>query len=288
MPDEAVEALLLTFDTLVNVSDSGARPFAAELLRQAAATAQSPGRRERLLKAAEEVAASQPCALTPDGLTAPQAAASQTMTKEQWERHVAEHPLPPPAAPPENFDDDEEEGDPENPPYMDEEPPKLPDLPVRFFFPGLVVRVARDFADAYGRAVCSADLIRLINCVHKGEEYAVTCLDRNIRLSEKQAEIIANSGNAWFQPVPKTDCLEDLLAAIEVRLGDAEEDPEADLDRIEEIREDIERCQAWLAESTPRGPAPRCQTGRAAARLFGPDHELSHWIRLLLAAVEVA
>ena len=184
---------------------------------------------------------------------------------------------------------------------MDEEPPNLPDLPVRFFFPGLVVRVARDFADAYGRTVDSADLIRLINCVHEGGEFAVTCLDRNIRLSDSQAEIVANAGNAWFQPVPTTDCLEDLLAAIEDRLSfeeeshldedqeiEDEENEVAGPDRIEAIRDDLDRCEAWLAESTPRGRAPKCRTGQVATRLFGPDHELSHWIRLLFAAIEVA
>jgi hypothetical protein len=171
---------------------------------------------------------------------------------------------------------------------MDEEPPRLPDLPVRFFFPGLVVRVARDFADAYGHTVCSTDLIRLINCVHDDGRYAVTCLDRNIRLDEKQAEIIANRGSAWFQPVPRTHGLEDLLVAIEDGLADAEDDAEADPDQLEAIRDDLGLCEAWLAESLPRGRAPKCRTGQVAMRLFGPDHELSCWIRLLFAAIEAA
>jgi hypothetical protein len=293
LPDEAVEGLLVSFDTLVNVSDSETRPFASELLRRVAETGQIPGRRERLLRAADDVAASRPCALTADGMTAAQAAASQTMTQEQWDRHIVEHPLPPPPAESaedfdEDFSEENDQEDPENPPYMIEEPPKLPDLPVRFFFPGLVLRVARDFADAYGQTVCSTDLIRLINCVHDDVGYAVTCMDRNIRLNEKQAEIIANLGNAWFQPVPSTDCLEELLAAIEDRLGQEEEDEEADPDKIESIRDDIDRCAAWLAESMPRGSAPKCRTGQVATRLFGTDHELSHWVRLLFAAIEVA
>jgi hypothetical protein len=289
LPDEAVEGLLLSFDTLVNVSDSETRPFASDLLRRTAETAQIPGRRERLLRAADDVVASRPCALTADGMTAAQAAASLTMTQEQWDRHIIEHPLPPPPEEtPEDFSEEEDQEDPENAPYMEEEPPRLPDLPVRFFFPGLVLRVARDFADAYGRTVCSTDLIRLINCVHDDDGYAVTCMDRNIRLNEKQAEIIANLGNAWLQPVPRTDCLEDLLAAIEDRLAEEEETEDADLDQIEAIRDDLSQCEAWLAESLPRSSAPKCRTGRVATRLFGTDHELSHWTRLLFVAIEVA
>jgi len=285
LPDEAIEGILLTFETLVNVSDAATRPVGAEILRQAAVVSAAPARRELILKAAEAVARGQP-----SGLTVSQAVADQTMTKDQWEQHIAEHPLPPlPGDLPEEISDEEDEEDeqedPENPPYMDEEPPTLPDLPVRFFFPGLVVRVARDFSDAYGRAVSSKDLLRLINCVHEKGEYAMTCMDRNIRLKPAQAEIIENAENSFFQPVPTTECLEDLLAAIEMSLGEAEEDEDADIDRIELLHDEIDKCEAWIAESTPRPPAPHIGHGKLAGRLFGPDHELACWTRLLFAAV---
>lgn len=183
-------------------------------------------------------------------------------------------------------EDEDDEDDEEISPYLDEEPPNLPELPVRFFFPGLVLRVARDFTDAYGLAVSSSDLIRLIDCLHEKGEYALCCLDRTIRLKDEQAEIIANARNAWFQPVPKPDCLEDLLESIERRLGEAEEDEEADPDRIERLREDIERCEVWIAEGGPKSKGPRYRS-ELAASLFGPDHQLAVWIRLLFAAVQV-
>jgi hypothetical protein len=278
LPDESVEGLLLTYDSLVNVSN---RPAATEILRRMAAQCEVSARRDRLIRAAEAVGAGQ--------TSASQNASTYSMTGDEWERHIAEHPLPPPPAPPEDnfedFDEEDEQEDPENSPYMAEEPPKLPDLPVRFFFPGLVVRVARDFSDAYGRAVSSSDLLRVINSFQSGSEYAIACMDRNIRVSDKQAEIIANAGNSWFQPVPSTNCLEELLVAIERSLGDAEEDEEVDLDRVERLRDEIDKCEAWIAEAAPRSAAPKCRHGQLPARLFGPDHELAYWIRLLFAAV---
>jgi hypothetical protein len=293
LPDESVEGLLVTFDALVGVSDEVLRPSAAQLLRDAAETSRDPTRRDRLLSAASAVAAGQPCALTADGLTAKQAAAAQTVTKEEWEDRVARTPLPPLPGDIKEREEEEEEETSEDSPYMEEPPPKLPHLRVRQFFPGMVVRVGRDFADAYGRAVCSGDLLKVLVCERTNDGYAVMCLERNIRLSDSAAghdAIIENADNFWFQPVPTTGCLEDLLEAIDLRMSEAEEDEDNDdseIELIEALREDIAECENWLSRSGERGPAPRCHSGSLAARVFGRDHELTAWIQLLFAAIAV-
>ena len=296
-PNESVEDILVTYDSLVRVSDD--RAAAAQILRNAANESADPSRRQRLQQAADNIDANQPCAFTPDGLSAQQAAAAQTMTAEQWEKHVAEHPLPPPPAESSAFEDDDEEDEDAELDFMDEAPPTLPHLPVRQFFGGLVVRVAQDFHDAHGRAVCATDLLRLLACNPDDSRYSLACLDRNVVLDPQvagHAQIIENAGNAWFQPVSRADCLEDLMERLQQRLNDAEDesdeeddddDGESLVERIETIREDIERCQEWLSRSGDRGPAPPCQTASLIARIFGRDDDVTVWIRLLFAAVAV-
>jgi len=291
LPDQSVEDLLVTFDALVGVSDEALRPAAAQLLRNTAESSHDPARRDRLLGAAGAVEAGQPCALTADGLTVKQAAAAQTVTQEEWENRIAQTPLPPLPGDLEEEDDDDQS---EDSPYMEEEPPKLPHLPVRHFFPGLVVRVGRDFADAHGRAVCSGDLLKVLACERIDAGYAVTFLEQNVRLSESAAghdAIIENAGNAWFQPAPTAGCLENLLAAIDRRMSEAEDgdsDDESERERTEALREDIAECKDWLSRSGDSGPAPRCRSGPLAARVFGRDHELTTWIPLLFTAIEVS
>ena len=57
--------MLVTFDTLVHFGDQEQRPEAALFLRDAAALCSDPAQKERLLRAADSVIASQPvCADT--------------------------------------------------------------------------------------------------------------------------------------------------------------------------------------------------------------------------------
>jgi hypothetical protein len=295
LPDESVEDLLVTFDGLVGVSDAGARPGAALMLRRAAESVQSPTRRDRLLLAAAAVETGQPCALTPEGLTAQQAAAASTVTQEQWDELQAN--MPPPPLPEDVVDadgEDEDDEDSEEAPYMDEEPAPLPHLRVRHFFSGLVVRVGRSFGDALGRPVCEGELLKLLACNPSDDGFAVIFLGRTVVLSEKTPghdPIIENTGNAWFQPVPTVECIEDLLEAIDARMSEAEagDDSEDDdrMEGIETLREDLEACQAWLSLSRRRGRAPRSEDAGLAAKLFGRDHELAAWLPLLFACIEV-
>jgi hypothetical protein len=85
LPLEAIESLLVNYDTLVSLGDSAVRLQAAQCLRDAAAQASDPKVRDRLLRAAEAVASGVPCALTPEGLTGPQAAAAQSISLEEWQ-----------------------------------------------------------------------------------------------------------------------------------------------------------------------------------------------------------
>ncbi len=177
LPDEAVEGLLATYDALVGVSAPEQRPVAADLLRRNAASAQDPARRDRLLRAADAVAAGQPSGHPP-----PSAA-----TNVEW---VV-------AAPPASVVEESEEDD---SPYLEEEPPPLPHLPVRHFFNSLVFRVGRDFVDAGGRAVRSGELLNLLRVAPSEEGFDLTFPDRNICLGDPA--IIENADNAWFQPMP--------------------------------------------------------------------------------------
>jgi hypothetical protein len=263
LPAESVEGLLVTFDTLVGVSDGAVHPVAAQLLRHAAESAQDVARRERLLGAAGAVAAGEHCAPTAGRLTAKQAAAVQTVTHAEWKERVARTPEP--ALP---GDDVESEEEAEDWPYMEQEPPKLPHLRVRHFFRGLVVRVGRDFADAYGRAVCSGDLLTLLLPERTSDGYALSFMERTVRLSDSaaghagHAAIVGNAANAWFQPAPTARCLATL-------------------------HEDVEKCRSWLSRSGERSPAPQLRSGPLAAKVFGRSSDLAAWIPVLFAGVTV-
>ena len=294
LPAESLESTLVAVDSLVGVSDALCRPAAAAMLRETAAQCPETACRERLLQAAEALSAGQPCALTPEGLSWKQAAAAQTVSLEEWGKRVAAEPLPrPPEEPEAASDEDETE---EDTPRMEEAPPPLPELPVRHFFGGLTVRVAQDFRDAGGRAVCAGDVLRLLSGIltDDGENCVLSFLDRTIRLHRTvpgHHAIMENAANAWWQPVPTMDCLEGLWEAIDARLSTADEDEElndADLECLDGIAEDVETCEDWLLSAGDRGPAPRCGSAPLAAKFFGRDHEMTVWIRLLFSAVAVA
>jgi len=272
LPDESVEGLLSTFDAVVNASSETQRPPAAELLRRTAHSSPDPARRDRLLRAADAIAAGQPAAT-------PGAETYSSTENVEWKE------AEPVASEPEDFDDREEE---DEDPHMNEEPPQLPHLPVRHFFGGLVVRIGRDFADSQGRAVCRTDLLKLLVNEPSGDGFTLAFVERTVRLSNGTAghgEIIENAGNAWFQPVPSRECLEELVDAIELGLDEAEADEELDADDLETIRDDIEKCREWIAApGNEAAKAPRCQSDRLAVKLFGAGHEMAAWITLLFAA----
>jgi hypothetical protein len=292
LPDESVESLLVTYETMVDVGDATARPRAAQLLRDSAAGCRNPLRRERLLRAAGDLDARQPAALTPEGLNSRQAlAAVAEIDIAHWQPPPDPAPPPPPAPGAAEEEDSEDEE-----PYMEEAPPQLPHLAVRHFFEGLVVRVAQDLQGADGRAVCSSDLLTVWARQADEDGFTLACRECTVRLRASvagHAAILENAGNAWFQPVPARECLESLVEAIARQLDRAEEDAGEDdddryerkLERIEALRDDVGRCQEWLSQTGERGAAPRCESGKLAAKVFGRDHAVTAWLGLFFAAV---
>lgn len=263
MPAESVEDLLVSFDALVGVSDEAQRSAAAQILRDAATSATDPERRARIAKAAEAVAAGEPCAHTPAGLTAKQAAAEQTITREELDkRAAAQVPVP----------------------------PRLPHLRVRNFFPGLILRVGRDLTLAGGRTIAAGTVLNIFDCERSGDAYTVHLTEGSIRLSENA--VLENAGNLWFQPIPAMACLTALWKAIDAALSDEEyseeEGPDSEASYLDDLRRDVDACGQWLSKSGNRGPAPRCPSAPSAPKAFGRDHELSSWIPLLFAGVAVA
>lgn len=69
LADEAVGPLLVTFDALIDASDTPCRPYAAALLRASAEDCAGPNRAGRLRAAADAVEAGRPAALTAEGQT---------------------------------------------------------------------------------------------------------------------------------------------------------------------------------------------------------------------------
>ena len=263
VPDQSVEKLLVNFDALIEGADVSVREQATRVLKDAAGSCADPPRRDRLMRAAEAVAAGQRCGrIRVPAVPAPR----QPLDREEDEYEV--------------------------PRFMHEDPPELPHLPVPHFFPGLVVRVGRDFMDAYERALCTGEVLSLLVCEREQDGYALTFLDRNVFLRDTvtgQHAIVENVDNAWFQPVPTVDCLRELLQAIDMRMGEtADEDAESEAERLDVLGEDIERCGNWLEGACERGPAPDCESGPLAAKIFGRDHELAVWIPLLFAAVPLS
>ena len=299
LPDESVESILVTFDSLVDVSDASVRPVAAQMLRDSAEGCRNPTRRDRMLRASRDVAAGPPCALTAAGLTSQQAMAALTGATSGVTVPVIEEFQWPAAAtpPPPAGEDEDEDGENSEDPYMEGAPPPLPHLPVRHFFPGLVVRVAQDFRDAHGRAVCAQDLLKVLTYEAVEDGYSVSFLERTVALRTGvagHADILENGGNAWFQPVPSAGCLDDLAEVIGVRLDEAESEAEDEeeedderLELIDALRADVAECQEWVMREGKRGPAPKCPSSPMAAEVFGRDDTAAAWIRLLFAAILV-
>jgi hypothetical protein len=52
--------------------------------------------------------------------------------------------------------------------------------------------------------------------------YTIVFLEQTVPLRAEHGEIMENAGNAWFQPVPSAECLEELAEAIDLHLEEAE------------------------------------------------------------------
>ena len=262
LPPEAVESMLVTFDSLASFCEESARPEAARLLRDAAARSSEATAKARLLLAADRVAAGEPCAMTPDGLTWRQAARANTITADEWQARGGDASLPQPPPPPAG-------------------PPTLPHLSVRHFFPELLVHVAREFSDADGILVGAGERLYFRSFKRTGRvEYTLTFRERKLRFlidDPAHYELVENQDNRWFQPVPTIDCLQELWEIVDERLSE--------IYLPDELASDMDDCQVWLFEEDDRGSTPQCSSGARAAALFGAGSEMAAWIPLLFAGV---
>jgi uncharacterized protein YwqG len=98
LPDSAIEENLVIFDALLHVSSTSYRPVVAGMLRSAAESASAESRKTVLLRAADAIAAGLPSGRTPDGLTAQEAAAKNSVMADQWQEPAAQisEPFVPP------------------------------------------------------------------------------------------------------------------------------------------------------------------------------------------------
>ena len=62
-------------------------------------------------------------------------------------------------------------------------------------------------------------------------------------------------------------------------------DDDEEIDSLETLSGEIEACDLWLTWSSKSRPAPECRSALLAAKIFGRDHHLTFWIRLLFAGV---
>jgi hypothetical protein len=276
LPLDAVEGQLVAFEALRRIAGPEQDGAASDLLREAAGACTDAACRDRLLRAAGDIAAGRPCADVP-------AEAAGQATGPEWVE------APPVAYEDTDDEEDEDEEDEEDHDdfFMDEAPPVLPHLPVRYFFPGLLVRAARNFQDAHGRTLCEGELLDVLDVeANKDGSFVVNLTVRTVLL--KDAAMIENAANAWFQPVPSVESLGELCDAIDDVLMDAEEDERMDryAEQMEELRCDLDDCIDWVGMA--HGKPPECKSGPLASRVFGRNPKAVAWFRLLFAAVLVA
>jgi hypothetical protein len=77
------------------------------------------------------------------------------------------------------------------------------------------------------------------------------------------------------------------MGSIELELDEAEDEERVDVDKIEIIREDVEKCSEWIASEDRNGTPPRYSNGRLVAKIFGRDDAMTAWLPLLFAAAAV-
>ena len=93
-------------------------------------------------------------------------------------------------------------------PHSQADPPLVAaaDLSVRQFFPGLEVRVVQTFKDYDGQEVRAGEVLHFLESTYFFYEggHTLRFAEKTVRLAdvvEEHQPIIANTGNAWFQPL---------------------------------------------------------------------------------------
>ncbi|MEO7651992.1 MAG: hypothetical protein ABIZ80_16130 [Bryobacteraceae bacterium] len=222
----------------INLAGGYCREPAAKLLRETAARCTGDFNRERILRAAEEVAAGRPCAFTPEGLTAAEAAKASTVGID-----------PQTALAP------------------------LPHISVWDLFPGIVIRIVQDFEDFDRDKVHAGELLHLVEKSYFAYDggHTLAFEEKVIRLAEIDPgtePVIQNECNAYFEPAPDLDSLRRCWQWLHQRWH------LYDLTSVEQaaaIRAEIDACGEWLNRPGPRGAPPQCITG-ALAEMALPNY----------------
>jgi hypothetical protein len=86
-------------------------------------------------------------------------------------------------------------------------PSAAPVLTVWDFSPGLVVRIAQPFSDFDGHEIHAGEVLHLLERSYFPYDggHTLRFAEKTIRLAslvDEHEAIIANAGNAWFQPLP--------------------------------------------------------------------------------------
>jgi hypothetical protein len=246
IPDEAVESHLFSFDSSLGPGGDDLRAGAAQLLRTAAARCTGP-RAERLSRAADAVVRGEPCARNEQGLSWREATEVNTCTLEEWEKL--------------------------GPQWPSDKPPEIPHLDFWNLFPGLVVRIARDFEDYSWNSLHAGDFLhfRELDYFAKEGGFTLTFVEKELRLGElipTNQPVIENEGNAYFEPYPSIESL--YACYLSIRHAWAQ----LDLRRRWQtpiLLGEIDACGRWLTQEGKRGDPPVCTNSALAVLLFPLD-----------------
>jgi hypothetical protein len=158
----------------------------------------------------------------------------------------------------------------------------MPSLTVRWFFPGLVVRVAKAFSDFDGQAIVAGEIFHIVDETFFPYEDGVSLIaEKTIRLSgnvDDNAVVIYNDSNAFFEPVR---CLDSARACLKLIDSYWELPQVHDAEHAREVRADIDIASAWLQNHQPGAVPPNCTTLALVAQMFPMQPALRVLIPLL-------
>ena len=253
VPDEVLESQLVTYDMLIGLSAVPCRQPASQLLRAAAARCSDDSRRDRLVRASEDVEKGVPCAVTEQNLTWNQAAEASTVTEIEPQKQMA----------------------PEQSEFA-----SIPHLSLWDMFLGMTVRIGTTFRDYDGTEHKAGEVLHFLKREYFAKEggFTLTFAEKDVRLSDLVPEngpMVENEGNAYFEPVADMESLRACWRRIHEQWNWIDK---SSVPHAAEIGAELEACSRWLKKKAERGPAPVCVTPRLTPESFpgvGPTTAVS-------------
>ncbi len=242
--ERVVENQLFDLEVQLSVAGPEQRLETVNMLRDAASQCAVDVRAERLLLAADAIAAGQTCARNEQGLTLEEAKAVQTISLDEWEKLAPYWPT--------------------------DRPPEIPHLSMWDFFSSLVVRVAQGFRDFDGAAVAEGEMLHFRKLDHfpYDDGYTITFDEKVIRLSgnvEADSVVLENGENQFFEPVASVESLRACYGSIQSLWGmlDVRRKWQAPI-----VRGELDACGRWLAEKGERDEPYVCTSAPLLPSLF--------------------